>query len=63
MRKPCNYDTIQIGEVLGEKEVLITDEMIRTYAQAIKSSRLGAKDYPTHLAWLPQNLSRETFFL
>ena len=38
MRKPFNYDTIQIGEVLGEKEVLITDEMIRTCAQAIEST-------------------------
>lgn len=38
MRKPFNYDTIQIGEVLGEKEVLMTDEMIRTCAQAIEST-------------------------
>lgn len=38
MRKPFNYDTIHIGEILGEKEVLITDEMIRTGAQAIEST-------------------------
>jgi hypothetical protein len=38
MRKPFNYDMIQIGEVLGEQEVLLTDAMIRTCAQAIESS-------------------------
>ena len=38
MRKPFNYDTIHIGEVLGVREVRITDEMIRTCAQAIESS-------------------------
>ena len=38
MRKPFNYDTIHIGEVLGVREVHITDEMIRTCAQAIESS-------------------------
>lgn len=38
MRQPFNYDTIHIGEVLGETEVLITDEMIRTCAQAIEST-------------------------
>jgi hypothetical protein len=38
MRKLFNHDTIHIGEVLGEKEVRITDEMIRTCAQAIESS-------------------------
>lgn len=38
MRKPFNYDAIQIGEVLGQKDVRITDEMIRTCAQAIEST-------------------------
>jgi hypothetical protein len=38
MRKPFSYDTIHIGEVLGVQEVRITDEMIRTCAQAIESS-------------------------
>lgn len=37
MRKTFDYDTIQIGEVLGRKDVLITDEMIRTCAEAIES--------------------------
>jgi hypothetical protein len=39
MRKPFNYDAIQIGAVLGQKDVLITDEMIRTCAQAIESTQ------------------------
>jgi 3-hydroxybutyryl-CoA dehydratase len=38
MRKPFDYDTIAIGEVLGQKEVLITDDMVRTCAGAIESS-------------------------
>ncbi len=38
MRKTFDYDTIQIGEVLGRKDVLITDEMIRTCAAAIEST-------------------------
>ena len=38
MRKPFDYETIAIGEVLGQKEVLITEEMIRTYAEAIEST-------------------------
>jgi 3-hydroxybutyryl-CoA dehydratase len=38
MRKPFDYDTIAIGEVLGQKEVLITDDMVRTCAGAIESA-------------------------
>lgn len=38
MRKSFNYDTIQIGEVLGRKQMLITDELIRTCANAIEAS-------------------------
>jgi len=38
MRKPFHYDTIQIGEVLGEQDVRITEAMIRTCAEAIESS-------------------------
>ena len=38
MRKQFDYDTIQIGEVLGRQEILISDEMIRTCANAIESS-------------------------
>jgi 3-hydroxybutyryl-CoA dehydratase len=37
MRKPFDYNTIAIGEVLGQKEVLITDDMVRTCAGAIES--------------------------
>ena len=39
MRKPFTYETIEIGEILGRKEVLITDEMIQTCAHAIESTR------------------------
>lgn len=38
MRKVFDYDTIEIGEILGQKEVLITDEMIQTCAHAIEST-------------------------
>lgn len=38
MRKPFDYETIRIGEILGQKEVLITDAMIRTCAEAIEST-------------------------
>ena len=38
MRKSFDFETIAIGEVLGQKEVLITDEMIRTCAAAIEST-------------------------
>ena len=38
MRKTFDYDTIQIGEVLGRKEVLITEAMVRTCANAIEST-------------------------
>jgi acyl dehydratase len=37
MPKTFDYETIQIGEVLGRKEVRITDELIRTNAEAIES--------------------------
>ena len=37
-RKPFNYDAIQIGAVLGQKDVLITDAMIRTCVEAIEST-------------------------
>lgn len=38
MRKTFDYDTIQIGEVLGRKQVLITAEMVATCAHAIESA-------------------------
>ena len=38
MRKSFDFETIAIGEVLGQKEVRITDEMIRTCAAAIEST-------------------------
>ncbi len=38
MLKTFDYDTIQIGEVLGQKQVEITDEMIRSYCEAIETS-------------------------
>ena len=37
MKKPFSYETIQVGEELGRKEILITDEMIRACAGAIES--------------------------
>lgn len=48
MRKTFDYDTIQIGEVLGRKEVLITKEMVATCAQAYESTHpwyFGASPY------------------
>ena len=39
MRKTFDYDSIEIGEILGRKEVLITDEMVQTSAHAIESTR------------------------
>lgn len=39
MRKQFDYDTIEIGEILGQKDVLITDEMVQTSAHAIESTR------------------------
>lgn len=38
MRKQFDYGTVAIGEVLGQKEVLITDDMVRTCAAAIEST-------------------------
>jgi acyl dehydratase len=38
MRKPFNFETIQIGEILGEKEVVVTDDLVRTCAHAIESA-------------------------
>ena len=38
MKKKFTYETIQVGESLGQKEVLITDEMIRSCAGAIEST-------------------------
>ncbi len=38
MRKTFDYDTIEIGEVLGRKEVLITQEMVATCAHSIEST-------------------------
>ena len=38
MRKTFDYDTIQVGEVLGHKEVLITEAMVHTCAGAIEST-------------------------
>ena len=37
MPKPFNYDTIQVGEVLGTRELTITRDMIATCAEAIES--------------------------
>ena len=39
MRKTFDYETIEIGEILGQKDVLITDEMVQTSAHAIESTR------------------------
>mgnify|MGYP003589610134 CR=1 FL=1 len=39
MKKKFSYETIDVGEELGRKEILITDEMIRTCAGAIESAR------------------------
>jgi acyl dehydratase len=39
MRKRFDYETIEIGEILGQKDVLITDEMVQTSAHAIESAR------------------------
>ena len=38
MRKTFDYDTIQVGETLGRKDVVITEAMIRSCAEAIESS-------------------------
>ncbi len=38
MRKTFDYDTIQIGEVLGRKEVLITEALVATCAHSIEST-------------------------
>ena len=38
MKKQFSYETIEVGEELGKKEVVITDEMIRACAGAIESS-------------------------
>ena len=38
MKKKFDYETIQVGEELGRKEFLITDEMIRVCAGAIEST-------------------------
>jgi len=37
MKKKLNYQNIEVGEELGKKEVLITDEMIQACANAIES--------------------------
>jgi acyl dehydratase len=38
MKKQFSYETIEVGEELGKKEVVITDEMIRACTGAIESS-------------------------
>ena len=38
MRKPFSYETIEVGEELGRREILITDELIQTCAHAIEST-------------------------
>ncbi|WP_089934738.1 FAS1-like dehydratase domain-containing protein [Candidatus Entotheonella palauensis] len=38
MRKTFDYDTIQIGEVLGYKKVLITEEVVATCAHSYEST-------------------------
>ena len=38
MKKKFSYETVEVGQELGKKEVVITDEMIRTCAGAIESS-------------------------
>lgn len=38
MKKKFSYESIQVGEELGRKEILITDEMIRAGAGAIEST-------------------------
>lgn len=37
MKKKFTYETVRVGEELGRKEILITDEMIRVCADAIES--------------------------
>lgn len=37
-KKPFDYETIQVGEFLGEKEILVSDDLIRTCAHAIESA-------------------------
>ena len=37
MKKKFSYETIEVGEELGRKDVLITDEMIRACAHVIES--------------------------
>lgn len=37
MKKKLSYQNIEVGEELGKKEVLITDEMIRACADAIET--------------------------
>jgi 3-hydroxybutyryl-CoA dehydratase len=38
MRKIFDFDTVQVGEILGRKEILISDALIRTCANAIGST-------------------------
>jgi len=38
VKKKFSYETVEVGQELGKKEVVITDEMIRTCAGAIESS-------------------------
>ena len=39
MRKPFNYATLQLGEVLGRKELVVSRELVATCADAIESPR------------------------
>jgi acyl dehydratase len=38
MPKPFIFDQIEIGEILGQKEIRITDDQVHTCAQAIEST-------------------------
>ena len=38
MRKPFNYETIEVGEILGQQEVQITDDLVQVCAHAIEST-------------------------
>lgn len=58
MRKSFDFDTIQIGEELGRKVIAITDEMVRTSAHAIESTR----DWYTHASPFGAPIAPPTVF-
>ena len=38
MKRPFRYEHIQVGEELGRKEIVVTDQMIKECAKAIEST-------------------------